>query len=705
MALYGGRSFTVTGNGAPRATGAAAVGAGFFDVLRVQPAQGRLFRPDEDGPGARVVVISDGFWRTQMSGANVLGRNLTLDGEGYMIIGVLPASASLDSWSPMARSLWVPLALAAEERVVRDNHNLQGVARLKAGVRADAARSQLEVIARRLEQTYPEANAGWGATLVSLRDEIVGDIGSTLVMLLAAVGLVLLIACANVGNLLFTRALGRRKEVAIRAALGAGRRRVLQQLLVESLVLGLAGGAAGLLLAEGGLRAGAALLADQVPRADEIAIDGTVLLFVLGASILTGMLAGVVPALRVGRTPLTEALKEGGRGDGVIGVRTRRLLVVGEVALSVVLLMGAAVMVRSLMAIRTIDAGFQPEGVLTMIVNLPETRYRTDAQRSQFFADALDRMRSLPGVTAAASIDNVPLTGGSVQPIVLEGRPELLPRDQPTVQVRTSSRDYVKVMQIPVVRGRDFADSDVESVLVSRNAAKLLWGDADPVGKRVTLPLISKVQLRTVIGIVGDVKQDDLRQPAPATIYTYSRVRPSRGLTLVLRTSGPPLSVLPAATGVIRGLDPEQPVQGTRTMVDVRDNGLTSERFRALLLASFAVVALALASVGIFSVLSYIVRGRSREIGIRAALGAQTGDVLRLVVIEGMTPALIGIGVGAVAALAASIGLDRLVYGVSASDPLTLAAVAGTLAVVALLASVVPAWRATRIDPHATLRG
>ena len=425
----------------------------------------------------------------------------------------------------------------------------------------------------------------------------------------------------------------------------------------------------------------------------------------LGASILTGILAGVVPALRVGRTPLTEALKEGGRGDGAIGLRTRRLLVVGEVALSVVLLMGAAVMVRSLIAIRTIDAGFEPEGVLTMVVNLPQTRYRTDAQRSQFFADALARMRTLPGVTAAASIDTVPLTGGSVQPIVLEGRPELLPRDQPTVQVRTSSRDYAKVMQIPILRGRDFVDSDVESVLVSRNAARLLWGDEDPVGKRVTLPLVSKMQLRTVVGIVGDVKQDDLRESPPATIYTYSRERPSRGLTLVLRTSVPPMSMVPAATGVIRGLDPEQPVQGIRTMVDVRDNGLTSERFRALLLASFAIVALALASVGIYSVLSYIVRGRSREIGIRAALGAQTSDVLRLVVLEGMTPALIGIAVGAVAALAASVGLERLVYGVSASDPLTLAAVAVTLALVALLASVVPAWRASRLAPLSTLRG
>jgi len=292
-----------------------------------------------------------------------------------------------------------------------------------------------------------------------------------------------------------------------------------------------------------------------------------------------------------------------------------------------------------------------------------------------------------------------------VQPVVLEGRPELLPRDQPTVQVRTSSRDYGKVMQIPIVRGRDFVDGDVDVTLVSRNAARLLWGDVDPVGQRVTLPLVSKTQMLTVVGIVGDVKQDDLRETPAPTIYTYSRERPARGLTLVLRTSVPPASMVTAATGVIRGLDSEQPVQAIRTMEDVRDEGLTSERFRALLLASFAIVALALASIGIYSVLSYIVRGRSREIGIRTALGAQTSDVLRLVVIEGMTPALIGIAVGAVAALAAAVGLERLVYGISASDPLTLAAVAVTLALVALLASVVPAWRASRLAPLSTLRG
>jgi predicted permease len=430
-----------------------------------------------------------------------------------------------------------------------------------------------------------------------------------------------------------------------------------------------------------------------------------VLLFVVGASLLTGLVAGVVPALRVGHTPLTDALKEGGRGEGAVGIRTRRLLVVGEVALSVVLLMGAAVTARSMLALRSVDAGFDPEGVLAMSVSLPEARYPMPAQRSAFFEAAITRLRALPGAVAAGAIDDVPLTGGSVQPIVVEGRPELLPRDQPTVQVRQITPGYLETMRIPIAGGRDVAADDNQVLLVSRSAARLLWGDRDPVSQRVTLPLMSRTEFRTVIGIVGDVKQDSLADAAPPTVYWYSRDRDWSGMMLVVRTAAEPTSVASAARAAIRDLDPEQPVQNVQTMVEVRDELLTSQRLSALLLGAFAVVALALASVGIYSVLSYIVRGRSREIGIRAALGAQTGDVLRLVVLEGMTPALIGIAIGAVAALVAAIGLEQLVYGISASDPLTLAGVAATLAVVALLASAIPAWRASRLNPLSTLRG
>src|SRR6059058_2759275 len=509
MAIYRFRQFALTGGSDAESVVAGAVGTDFFEVVRARPALVRVFLREEDAPDrGHVVILSDGFWKSRFGAAtDVVGRTLKLDGEPYTIVGVMPARFSVTSWAASARDLWVPLAYTDEERAVRENHNAQVIARLKPGITVGQAQSEMTVISTRLEHEYPQANAGWGATVIPLQELIVGDIRVSLVMLLGAVALVLLIACANVGNLLFARGLMRRKELAIRSALGAGRGRVFQQLLVESLVLASAGGAAGLFLARVGLRAGAALLAKQVPRADEITIDVRVLLFVAGASILTGILAGALPALRAGRTDLNDALKEGGRHEGAVGVRTRRLLVVCEVALSLVLLMGAGVMLRSLLALRHVDAGYDPRNVLTMHVSLPETRYSTPAQKSAFFDQALQRIRALPGVEAAGAIDDLPAQGGSVQPIVLEGHAELLPRDQPTVEVRKITPGYLRAMRIPLLRGRDVADRDAEVMLVSRSAAALLWGDADPIGRRVTLPLQSKIVVKEIIGIVGDVKQ------------------------------------------------------------------------------------------------------------------------------------------------------------------------------------------------------
>jgi predicted permease len=705
MALYRYRPFALTGVGSgAEAIVAGAVGREFFAVARATPMLGRVFLPEEDSPTrGHVAVVSNGFWRTHLGAApDAVGRALQLNGEPYTIVGVMPARFSIKSWGIAGQDLWVPLAYSDAERAVRDNHNDAVVARLKPGVTQAQAQAEMNVISTRLEQQFPQSNAGWGATVVPLQELIVGDVRLSLLMLLAAVGLVLLIACANVGNLLFARVLARRKELAIRSALGAGRGRVFQQLLVEALVLSAAGGAAGLLLAHVSLSTGAALLAGQVPRADEISMDGRVLVFVV--AIVTAILAGAMPALRAGRTSLNDALKEGGRNDGAVGVRTRRVLIVCEVALSLVLLMAAGVMLRSLAALRHVDAGFNPHGVLTMHVALPATRYRTPAQVSGFFDTALQRIRALPGVEAAGAIDDLPSQGGSVQPIVLEGRTELLPRDQPTVNVRKITPGYLRAMSIPVLQGRDVAATDEDVMLVSRSAAKLLWGDVDPISRRVTLPLESKTRAERVIGIVGDVKQGELSEATVPTVYEYTREHSWDGLSLVMRTSVPPLSLAPVATGVIRGLDAEQPVEDVRTMDALLDQTLTSQRFSALLLGLFAGVALALASVGIYSVLSYIVRGRSREIGIRTALGARTTDVVRLVVLEGMTPAIIGVGAGAVSALASAKLLEKLVFGVSASDPLTLAAVAATLLVVALLASLVPAYRASRLDPLRVLR-
>jgi len=706
MAIYRFRPFTLTGGSNPEAVVAGAVGSGFFGVVRTKPQLGRVFLPEEDSPGrGYVVILSDRFWKTHLGGdPNVVGRTLTLDGESYSIVGVMPARFSIASWGVTARDLWVPTAFSEADRAVRDNHNDQVIARLKPGVQPAQSQSEMDLISARLEREYPKENTGWGATVVPLQELIVGDIRLTLLMLFAAVALVLLIACANVANLLYTRALGRRKEMAIRSALGAGRARVFQQQLIEALVLASAGGIAGLVIARTMLAAGSALLADQLPRADEISIDARVLVFVAVASILTGMLAGALPALRTGRHDLNDTLKEGGRSEGAIGIRTRRVLIVCEVALSVVLLMGAAVMLRSLLALRNVDGGYDPHNVLTMRVSLPETKYKTPAERSAFFDTALARLRALPGVRAAGFIDDLPAQGGSVQPIVLEGHAELLPRDQPTVSVRKISPGLVKALQIPVVEGRDVSDTDVEVILVSRSAAKLLWRDDNPIGRRVTLPLQSKTVQKTVIGIVGDVKQGELSEMAMPCVYEYTRERAWSSLAFAVRTVTPPSVLTNSATGVVRTLDPEQPVQSVRTMDDILDEMVSSQRLSALLLGLFASVAIALATVGIYSVLSYIVRGRSREIGIRTALGARTADVVRLVVVEGMMPAIMGIAAGTIAALASATVLQKLLFGVSASDPVMLGLVAVALAAVALVATLVPAYRASKLDPVQVLR-
>jgi predicted permease len=534
-----------------------------------------------------------------------------------------------------------------------------------------------------------------------MQEDIVGNSRTMLFILLGAVGLVLLIACANVGNLLFTRALSRRKEIAIRAALGAGRGRVFRQLLTEALLLAGAGGALGLLLAYGTLTSVSTLLAGQVPRAEEISIDGRVLLFAVGISTLTGMLAGTLPAIRAGRSDLHDALKEGGRSNSAIGVGTRRVLIVGEVALSLVLLMGAGVMIQSLLALRYGDTGFNPNNVLTMKMRLVDARYSSPLQRSLFFDTALQRIRALPGVEAAGTIDDLPFADGSSQTLMLEGYP--LRRDPVAVQVRQVTPGYLRAMGIHVLRGRDIVESDRDVLLVSAEAARLYWGADDAIGRRAILPALSMTVLRQVVGIVGDVKQRSLIEGSTPTVYFYTRERYGRA-TFAIRTSVPPATLAQPAVAAIRAVDPGQPVGDIQTMVQVLDGKLTSQRLSALLLGVFGGVALLLAAVGIYSVLSHIVRGRSREIGIRRALGARTSDVLRLVIVEGMSPALVGVAAGTIAALASARVIRTLVFGVSASDPVTLAAVGATLALVALVASLVPAYRALRLDPVKTLR-
>jgi putative ABC transport system permease protein len=706
MAMYqccGFRQLALIGPDTARTVRATAVSAGFFEIVRARPTLGRVFRQEEDTPGGRhVVVLSDRFWRVEFGGnPDVVGQSVKLNDEAYAIVGVMPATASVASWTGMASDVWIPLALTDEQRASRGNHNRDGVARLKSDVDVAEAQAEMNAISARLGRAFPASDDRWGVVVIPMQEEIVGNSRTMLLMLLGAVGLVLLIACANVGNLLFTRALSRRKEIAIRSALGAGRGRVFQQLLTEALLLASAGGTLGLLVAYGTLTSASTLVAGLVPRAEEISIDARVLMFAVGVSVLTGVLAGTLPAVRAGRSDLNDALKEGGRGDGSIGIGTRRLLIVCEVALSLVLLMGAGVMVQTLLALRYADTGFNPDNVLTMDVRLVDSRYPSPARRSAFFDAALKRIRALPGVEAAGTIDDVPFAPGSSQTLALEGYAPA--RDPATVQVRQITPGYMRAMGIPVLRGRDMVESDTDVLLVSADTAKLYWGADDPIGRRATLPALSKSVPLQVVGIVGDVKQRTLTESTTPTAYFYTR-EPYGRATFVIRTSVPPDTLAPPAVAAIRAIDPGQPLARIQTMAEARDGKLTSQRFGALLLGFFGGVALLLAAVGIYSVLSYIVRGRSREIGIRTALGARTTDVLCLVIVEGMSPTLVGIAVGTVAALASSRLMKTLVFGVSATDHLTLVAVAAILALVALMASLVPAYRALRLDPVTALR-
>ena len=705
-AAYNFRQLTLTGSGNAEALRAAAVGPDFFDTVGTQPAMGRAFLPEDYTGNTRVLVISEGFWRSHLGGAHdAIGRTLPFDGQNYTIVGVMPRAFSLGAWAVTAVPVWTPLAWTDQQAAVRENHNYQAIARLNRGKTLEQAKSELQVISKRLEQAYPAENAGWGGTAIPLQELIVGDVRTSLLMLLGAVALVLLIACANVGNLILARSMNRRKEIAIRAALGAGRGRVFQHLLIESIVLALVGGATGLGLARAAIAFGASLLADQVPRAEEASIDVRVLLFVLAASIVTGILAGLVPALRAGRTDLNDTLKEGGRSDTAgAGSMVRRGLIVAEVALSLMLLMGAGVTLRSLHALRNVDAGFNPHNVLRMDVNLPDARYPEPTQRRAFYDTLMERLGALPGVQAAGWVDTLPATGGgSVQPMVVDGRAELNPREQPTVSVRFASAGYLKTVEIPVMRGRDFTSGDADALLVSASAAKLLWGETDPVGRRATMPLMSRTLAVEVVGVVGDVRET-LAEAAPPTVYYYKRDLPFGEAVVAIRTAGDPASLAHSAVAAVHALDPQLPVQDIHSMDEVIETMLVSERFRALLLEVFAAAALTLASVGIYSVLSYLVRGRRREIGIRTALGARTSDVLRLVLLEGLKPALLGIGLGAGGALLAARALEKLVFGVKASDPLTLAIVAAMLLLVSVAASLLPAWRAAKLNPLTVLR-
>jgi predicted permease len=717
LATYNYSTLNLSGKGQPESVRSGVVSPNFFSLLQVQPLLGRAIAPGEGQLGhANVLVLGHAFWRDHFgSDPGIVGQNVTLNGQAYTVVGVMPARFEL----PPTAQVWTPMALTDKEKAVRGEHHFGVIGRLKPGVDLKQAQAEMNTISSRLEEQYPTDDKGWRAVVVPLREQLVGDVRPALLVLLGAVAFVLLIACANVANLMLAKTLGRRKEIAIRSALGASRSRVLQQVLSESVLLALLGGILGLLIAHFGVQLISAFLASQLNQSPDISADIWVLCFTLVVSVLTGVLAGLAPALRLTRTDLNEALKQGlGRTDSDSGgTRTRGLLVVSEVALSLMLLIGAGLMIRSLWLLRSVDPGLDPNNVLTMRVGVPSTRFPSPLQQSNFFSEVVQRVRVLPGVDSAGVIDSVPMSGGgSIQPIAIEGRPALQMSDQPEVGVRSISPRYIEALRIPLLRGRDLNDADTAGrpavILISESMAKRFWPNEDPIGKRLTMTFFPDAT-REIVGVVGDVKDNGLDVADPvATLYTplAQLSAPALGgwtsfsMSLIVRTKSDPSSLTSAVSNAVHQVDAELPVLEILTMQDVISASLLQQRFNMLLLAVFAGLALLLAAIGIYSVLSYSVKRRVREIGIRMALGAQVRDVLRLIVIEGMRPTLIGLAIGLAGALALGRVLANLIYGVKPTDPITFGAVSVLLAGVGLFASIIPAYRATRVDPMKTLR-
>ena len=721
MSAYGYGRYTLTGKGEPEAIRTVAVTYGFFSIMHEQPLLGRTFAEGEDQAGRdHEVILSYDFWRTHFGeNPDIVGKNIQLNDQAYAVIGVMRPGFEFPIYPGYSPQIWKPQNWTAQERAVRDNHNYGVIARLKPGVSLQQAKAELNTISERLAQEYPKDDKGWGATAIPVRDDLVGDVRPALLILLGAVAFVLLIACANVANLVLAKTLSRRKEVAIRAALGASRRRLLQQVLSETLLLAIAGGALGLVFAHFGTMLIVKLLAGQLPREQGIGLDGWVLAFTFMISLLTGTFAGLIPALRLTKADVSDALKQsaGRSASESGGSRTRSVLVVGEVALSLMLLIGAGLLIRSLWMLRSVNPGFDPEHVLTMNLSMPSTKFAQPQQQSAFFDRVLRRVRALPGVQAAGVIDSLPLTGnGSHQPVQAEGQPVVPMADQPEVDVHMVSTGYMSAMRIPLLRGRDFNDSDVAgrpgAVLISQSMAKQFWPKEDPIGKHIKLYFFPEFA-PVVVGVVGDVKDDALSQTRSASALYLPLAQltsggggpfQSFGMMLTARTNVDPLSTVSAITNAVHEIDPEIPVLDVKTMQETVDESLSQQRFTMWLLAAFAGLALLLAAVGIYSVLSYAMRRRVREIGIRMALGAQIGDVLRMVLVEGMKPTLIGVAIGIAGALALGRVLASVIYGVSARDLATFCTVAVVMTGVGLLASTLPAYRATRVDPVNTLR-
>jgi putative ABC transport system permease protein len=706
-------SFNFTGAGEPERLQGRIVSAEFFSTLGIRPQLGRDFLAEEDRPGAPpAVILSHGFWQRRFGAdPSIIGTQLTLNNQSFTVVGITPANFQYGAEADVT----VPIGLQAERFRLRGRDpGVSVVARLKPGVSQQQAETELNLIAARLERQYPESNTGRRVLLTPLHESFVGDVRQPLLILLGSVGLVLLIACANVANLLLVRASARRKEMVVRVALGAGRVRIIRQLLTESVLLAALGAALGILLAFWGTSLIISQAPDGIPRLHEARVDAPVLVFTLAVSLLTGLLFGLAPALQASRPNLTEGLKEGERGSSGRRQRLRGVLVVCEVALTLALLVGAGLLIQSFRRVLQVDPGFEARNLLTMqlSVNNPDGH-----QVATFFERLQRDVRSLPGVRSVAVSNGLPLGVANQPPFIVEGRPRPEPGNEPVGIRYTVSPDYFPTLGIELLKGRLFAAQDAPGtppvVIIDEALARQYFPGEDPLGKRIRQALPDAPDLE-IVGVVRHVEHESLDGQAPARPQFYLNFQQTpaerlptqvRRINLLVRTEVDPSSLAPAVRGRVAALNKDQTVFNVRTMEQIVAQSVAPRRFSMLLLTVFAAVALVLAGVGIYGMMSYAVAQRTREIGVRMALGAQVSDVLKLVIRQGMKLVLVGVALGLIASVALTQTIKSLLFGVSATDPATFAAIAVLLALVALLACFVPARRATHVNPMIALRG
>ncbi len=703
-------NLNLTGDGDPERLRAARVSGDFFNVFGAKPLLGRPLLPSEDTPGGpKVTVLSYQLWQRRF-GADpaIVGKRLILNGESTLVAGVMPASFEV----PQRTELWVPMQMVITEDQ-RGGHFLGVTGRLKPGVSIERAQVEMTGITARIATAHPLSNEGWGVNLIPLRDLMVEDIRPALFVLLGAVGLVLLIACANVANLLLSRLAAREREVAVRTALGAGRGRLIRQFLTESMLLSVVGGLLGVLLAWRGTPLLLALFGNRIPRAQEIGVDGTVLAFTILLSLGTGLLFGLLPALHASRSDLQSSLRDGAKGSGDRrGRRTRSVLVFAEVAIAIVLLVGAGLLVRSLLELQNVQPGFRADHALSVQIQLPESSYPEEPKQAAFFRDLLPRLAAIPGVQNAAAGYPLPFTGSNYMlAFAAEGQaPAKTLSDTPAANMGFVSPDYFATLAIPIRDGRVFDDHDsLESekvIVVNRSLADQIWPGVSPVGKRVTfgVPVNAESEWMRVVGVVADVRHGELNDQPGLQAYLPLLQSPSTEAALVVRTAGSPGAMTSAVAAAVREVDPALPVANPKTLDQLLADSVAAPRANAVLLALLAGLALVLAAFGVYGVLSYSVAQRTREIGLRMALGAAAGDVLRQLLREGLSTVLAGIATGLVGAFFLARTLRSLLYGVTESDPVTFIGVPLVLLVVAMLATWIPARRATRVEPVVALR-